>query len=223
MSFGQKIIEIIEKRRDSRRKSEPGESGRFWRDGGNELLYDLPVQTGSLVIDAGGYEGEWTAGMVSRYGCKSKIYEPVPLYVEKLKSYFKSNELVEINMAALGGEDRKTIFNLDNNGTSEFIGANAGRNIEADVVDVARIFNNLSGTRVACFKSNIEGGEYELLERMLETNNISLCDSLLIQFHRQPVGYEERYRKIFASLQKTHLQSWCYEMVWEKWVIKGIK
>lgn len=220
MSLGQKIIAVIERRRDRQRKNLPGAVGQFWRDGGNHLLYDLPVTTASLIIDAGGYEGAWSAGMVSRYGCRSQIYEPVPAFFEHCQTYFKNNSLVQTHKAALGGQNRKTTFNLLDNGTSEYRGDNDVQHIEADVLDVTRIFAEV-GTRVACFKLNIEGGEYEVLERMLETNNVALCDSLLIQFHRQPEGYESRYQNIVAALHKTHNQSWCYEMVWEKWVHKG--
>lgn len=219
MSLGQKIIDTIERRRDRNRRNQPGAIGQFWRDGGNKLLYDMPVTTGDLVIDAGGYYGEWTTGMISRYGCRSQIFEPVPAFFKHCQTYFINNTLVQVNKAALGGSDRKTIFNLLDNGTSEYRDDNNALQIESDVIDIARIFAE-TGARVACFKLNIEGGEYEVLERMLEANNIALCDSLLIQFHRQPVGYEARYKNIVAELHKTHIQSWCYEMVWEKWVRK---
>lgn len=219
MSLGQKIIDVIVNRRDRQRKRQLGAFGQFYRDGGNTLLYDLPVTTGSLVIDGGGYEGEWSAGMISRYGCRSQVFEPVPAFFEYCQTYFKNNSLVQIHKAALGGQNRKTVFNLLDNGTSEYRGNNNVQHIEVDVIDVARIFAGVN-TRVACFKLNIEGGEYEVLERLLETNNVVLCDSLLIQFHKQPVGYEERYKNIVNSLHKTHTQSWCYEMVWEKWVRK---
>ena len=219
MTLGQKIIDAIESRRDRQRKSQPGSEGQFWRDGGNNLLYDLPVTTGSLVIDAGGYQGEWTAGMVARYGCNSKIFEPVPAFFEYCKNYFNNNSLVQVHEVALGANNRKSIFNLMANGTSEHRASNSALHFEANVVDVSQIFRNPSD-RVACFKLNIEGGEYEVLERLTETNLIDKCDSFLIQFHRQPKGYEGRYKNIVSSLQKTHSLEWCYEMVWEKWVKK---
>jgi FkbM family methyltransferase len=172
------------------------------------------------VIDAGGYEGEWPAGMISRYGCKSKVYEPVPTFFEHCKRYFKNNAFVEVHMAALGGSNRKATFQLFDNGTSEFRGGGEVNHIEADVIDVADVFVEAESTGIACLKLNIEGGEYEVLERMAETDSFSLCDSLLIQFHRQPEGYKERYKNIIAALRKTHNQRWCYEMVWEKWVRK---
>lgn len=221
MGIGQKIVDAVEKYRDKKRRSQSGPIGQFWRDGGNILLYDLPVTTGSLVIDAGGYEGEWSAGMISRYGCTSQIFEPVPAFFEHCQKYFKHNSLVKVHQAALGGSDRKTTFSFSDNGTSEYLDGDESKAVEADVIDIVKIFTE-TGVRVACFKLNIEGGEYEVLERMIETHKVVSCDSLLIQFHRQPEGYNERYKKIVEELQKTHVRSWCYEMVWEKWVHKSI-
>lgn len=184
-------------------------------------MYDLPVAPGGIVIDAGGYQGEWSIGMVSRYGCRSWIFEPVPMFFQYCQEYFEKNTLVEVRKAALGGEDRKAVFGFFDNGTSEHVVGDS-QCFEADVIDVARVFGEI-GTSIACLKLNIEGGEYEVLERLLETNHIVLCDSLLIQFHRQPAGYRESYENIVAALQKTHVQVWCYEMVWEKWVRKDIQ
>jgi FkbM family methyltransferase len=219
MSLGQEIIDAIERRRDVQRRNQPGAVGQFWREGGKGLLYDLPVATGGLIIDAGGYKGEWSAGMISRYGCRSQVFEPMPEFYEHCRAYFKNNTMVHVHKAALGGSDRKTTFNFLDNGTSEYRSDNAAKRFESEVVDISRIFAEL-GTRIGCLKLNVEGGEYEVLEKMLETNNVSLCDSLLIQFHRQPKGYESRYKNIVSALKNTHTQIWCYEMVWEKWVHK---
>lgn len=221
MSISQKIIDVIERRRDKQKKIGPGPAAQFWRDGGNKLLYDLPVTTGSLIIDAGGYHGDWSAQMISRYGCKSEIFEPVPKFFNYLNNIFEKNTMVKVHKAALGGRNRKTEFSLLDNGTSEHCGTIGTLNFQAEVIDVARIFSE-EGARVACFKLNIEGGEYEVLERMIEIDTLAACDSLLIQFHRQPDGYESRYNRIISALNKTHVQIWCYEMVWEKWVLKGI-
>jgi len=220
LSLSQKIINFIEMKRDKKKKNQPGEVGRFWRDGGYELIYDLPVTNDGLIVDAGGYKGEWSAGMISRYGCRIQIFEPVPEFFEYCQAYFRSNKLVQVNKSALGGSDRKTRLNLLDNSTSEYKGNDNDQKIDSDVIDVAKVFGE-NDLRVACFKLNIEGAEYEVLERMIETNKIILCDSLLIQFHRQPNDYEPRYRNIVSELRKTHTRSWCYEMVWEKWVRKS--
>lgn len=222
MSIGNIIINLIEGHRDRRLKNRQNSFGQFWRDGGNELLYKLPVTTGGLIIDAGGYHGEWTAEMISRYGCRSQVFEPVPEYFEHCREYFKNNSLVELKKAALGGADRATTFNIYDDGTSEHRMGNSARFIEADVIDIAKVLSE-NNTRIACLKLNIEGGEYEVLERMLETNTIMQCDSLLVQFHRQPDDYVARYENIIESLNKTHTREWCYYMVWEKWDRKSEK
>lgn len=218
MSLGERIVGAIEKRRDRRRKNMPGPHGDFYRHGGNELLYDLPVSTGSLIIDAGGYKGEWTAEMIARYGCRSEIFEPVPSYAEHCKRLFSRNALVHVHAAALGGASRKTKFSFAANGTSEFIATDSTDIVEAPVVDVSQFLDQLDNELVTCLKLNIEGGEYEVLERLIDTKQIIRCESLLIQFHPQPEGWERRSKEIVAHLRATHDRVWCYPMVWEKWL-----
>jgi len=218
MGLGERIVKAIEKRRDRKRKSSPGPYGDFYREGGSELLYDVPVTTGSLVIDAGGYEGEWTATMIARYGCRSEIFEPFPSYSDHCKRLFSRNTLIRVHTSALGGSSRITKFSFAANGTSEFITTEGADIVEAQVVDVSQVFDQLGDEPVACLKLNIEGGEYEVLERLLATNQITRCKSLLIQFHPQPEGWERRLKDIEARLQATHAREWCYPMVWEKWV-----
>lgn len=220
MSLGERIVNVIEARRDRKRKNTLGPHGDFYRNGGNELLYDVPINTGSMVIDAGGYEGEWTATMIARYGCRSEIFEPVPSYADHCKRLFGKNTLVRVHAAALGGASRVTTFSFAANSTSEFRATEGMHVIEAPVIDVSLVFDQLGDEPVACLKLNIEGGEYEVLERLLDTNQISRCKSLLIQFHPQPSGWQQRRTDIEARLQGTHTREWCYPMVWEKWVMR---
>jgi len=217
MGVSEKIKVFIQNQQDKKRKSQSGPEGNFWKNGGNALLFDLPVETGSTVIDAGGFEGEWTSNMLSQYGCKSIIFEPVPDFANHCSNYFKNNKLVTVNTAALGGNNRSTTFSLSNNGTSEYL--NSNNIINAKVRDIADVFKDLNFQKISCLKLNIEGGEYEVLERLIETKLIALCESLLIQFHRQPEGYKERYTNITNTLKSTHTQSWSYYMVWEKWIL----
>lgn len=67
---------------------------------------------------------------------------------------------------------------------------------------------------------NIEGGEYEVLESLIESSAVSQFRSILIQFHPQPTGWEARREKIVEQLRSTHDRIWCYPMVWEKWLLR---
>lgn len=218
MGLGESIVNAIEARRERVRKRLPGAHGEFFRSGGNALLYEVPVTTGSIVIDAGGYMGEWTSKMIARYGCRSEIYEPFPLCAEKLKYLFRSNSMVNVHAAALGGSARTTRFTFFADGTSEFGSSASGQVVEAPVEDIASAIHALGQGYVACLKLNIEGGEYEVLERLINNNQIDRVGCILIQFHPQPEGWESRLQNIVEKLKVTHVREWCYPMVWEKWV-----
>ena len=77
--LGGRIIAAIQDRAERKRIAAPGPIGDFYRAGGNNRLHDdLPLGQDNLDIDAGGYQGEWTAEMVTRYGCHSELFEPPP-------------------------------------------------------------------------------------------------------------------------------------------------
>lgn len=219
MSLGQRVIDYIETRRQRNLYGQPGPIGEFYRAGGNQLLYDLPVETGGLIIDAGGYEGDWSAGMIARYGCKAEIYEAVPAFANNCANRFRHNRLVSVHPLALGNGDKTVNFNLHDSGTSSH--REGGETVSVQMIDVARIFECLLTQRVQCLKLNIEGGEYDVLERLIQCDYLDRCESLLIQFHRQPEGYQGRYDVITKKLSHAHRRAWGYDMVWELWLLRA--
>lgn len=219
MSYGQKIIDAIEQRRLKRRLLLDGALGDFYRKGGNNLLYDLPVTTSSLIIDGGGYQGEWTARMLAKYGCRSEIFEPIPQFAKQLREDFRQNRLVAVYEYALGKHNQTATFDFNQDGSSEFISGENTR-IQVNVIDFAEHLKTITDSTIACLKLNIEGGEYDVLEGLIESNQLNRFKSLLIQFHRQPSDYQDRYSRIESELTKTHRRDWCFSMVWEKWTFK---
>lgn len=218
MSLGETVLSFIKNRRQRKLQALVGPLGDFYRAGGNTLLYDFPFWTGGLVIDGGGYEGEWTAGMIKLYGCNSEIYEAIQAYARQCADYFSHNQLVRVHAQALGNTTRQTSFTLHDNGTSEY--RRGGESIDVQVLDIASVFADLPQTQISCMKLNIEGGEYDVLERMIQLDLLKRCDSLLIQFHRQPEDYKARFQNISEKLRQSHECIWRYEYVWEKWQLK---
>lgn len=217
MGLGERIVEAIRTRQHQRSLAAPGAIGQFHRDGGNELLFDVPVRPGEIVVDAGGYRGEWSMRMLARYGCRLVILEPIPAFVERLRNLFAANPSVTVRPAALGGRDGRIGFQVSADRSSAFISSGGSEAHESDLLDVASLLRELGDEDVACLKLNIEGGEYDVLERLLETGLVRRCRSLLVQFHRQPEGWEARLAAIERRLAETHLRVWHYPMVWEKW------
>ena len=229
--LGGRIITAIQGRAERKRQAAPGPIGDFYRAGGNCLLYEeLPLDEEDLVIDAGGYEGEWTAGILTRYGCHSEVFEPVPSFAEHCRIQYRHNARVRVHQAALGGSNRTTQFTLAENGTSEFRRPADATQFEARVQAISDVLSTLDAAQriqpgavaVGVLKLNIEGGEYEVLESLLETGSITRMRCLLIQFHRQPADYEQRYAAIVEGLQATHKRVWGFPMVWEKWVLHSV-
>jgi hypothetical protein len=69
-------------------------------------------------------------------------------------------------------------------------------------------------------KINIEGAEFPLLERMIETELLKQVDCFMIQFHEWHPGAYHRRREIRKALRKSHKLDWDYHFVWEKWSVK---
>ena len=67
---------------------------------------------------------------------------------------------------------------------------------------------------------NIEGGEYDLIEHIIQQNLISNIRNLQIQFHRIDSDSPARYKNIVEQLSLTHTQIWNYQFVWESWSLK---
>lgn len=227
--LGNRIVSAIQHRQHRKRMSGSAPLSQFYRNGGNDLLYsDLPLTEDDLVIDVGGYHGEWTAGILTRYGCRSELFEPTPAFVEVCQRLYSRNSRVRLHQAALGATSRMTTFSLADTGTSEF---RAGADqFEAKVIGVSDFLESLAQSdrisdasgAIGCMKLNIEGGEYEVLEKLLSTGEITRFRNLLIQFHRQPSDYELRYQKIIATVHATHERVWCYPMVWERWGLRNL-
>ena len=66
-------------------------------------------------------------------------------------------------------------------------------------------------------KLNIEGGEYALLRRLIDTRRIEKFQYLQIQFHLNVPDAKKQYRKLAERLQQTHRLQWRYPFVWESW------
>jgi FkbM family methyltransferase len=229
--LGTRIVMAIEARQQRLRLCDPTALGEFYRSGGNALLYDrLPVSDTDVVMDVGGYHGDWTAGMLARYGCHSELFEPTPAFVGICMSLFAANKRVRIQATALGASHRRLQFTEAASGTSAFQAGERSARFEAQMVDVSEVLRELrqhyklpdERGAIGCLKLNIEGGEYEVLEALINRGEIGSFRCLLIQFHRQPVGFLRRHQAIAQGLSLTHTCRWAFSMVWERWDLRNV-
>jgi len=171
-------------------------------------------------MDLGGFEGQWAADINSRYDCRVIVFEPVAAFAEKIRERFQTNPSIEVCQYGLGHGNRNEQIHLSADGSSIFV--NDGQTETITIRDAIEWFESRGNPNVALMKINIEGGEYELLERLDKGCLIPNIENLQIQFHPIAPDSRERMNAIQVFLSRTHELKWQYDFVWESWTLKRI-
>lgn len=179
------------------------------------LRYDM-LPENPLVLDFGGFAGEWTDQVLShRPGATSHIFEPHPKFAAALRSKFQGNDKVIVHDFALGAT-AGTLTLSDAGDASSALGGQDGA-FTAAIVPVAGFFETEKLDHVDLAKINIEGGEYDLLPALIDSGLIARIDRLRVQFHLFGPELVAKRDDIRAALEKTHDCVWSYPFVWEEW------
>lgn len=194
----------------------------FFADGGDKQLVTHDLDEGSLVLDVGGFVGDWTERIVERYGCQVMVFEPMPKYSLQIARRFEGRPNVVVRECGLS--DRSAVLRMQDNfmGSSQF---GAHPTVSVRMQDVAELFDELGDRQVDLIKINIEGGEYALLERMLEKDLVVRCRKIMVQFHDQyhPRRKAAAWRaSLIARIEKTHAPVFQYPFVWEGWEARAV-
>lgn len=196
-----------------------GEFNRWLIDRGDQTLrlnYDLLEE--DIVIDAGGYLGEWSETISQKYRCTVHVIEPLSQLYRNLEQRFNGRSNFYLHNFAIGGSTRDLSITIEGDSSTMY-----GTSTNTETIlckDVKEFLQEESLDRIALFKINIEGGEYELLERMIELNLVNKVQNFQIQFHRFIPECKERREYIQKALSKTHTLTWNYDWIWENWQLK---
>lgn len=196
------------------------ENGLNWTkiNGDNTLRIEYDLKENSIVFDVGGFEGNWAAEILARYNSNVYIFEPYIPYYEKIENRFKKNTKVKSYQFGLGGQTRNLVFYLDNDASSTIIQPKVlGNEVNVELVNIVDFISKENITNVNLIKLNIEGGEYELMESLIENNLLPLFDNFQIQFHTIDHNSNERKEYIRTKLNITHQLTYQYEYYWENW------
>jgi FkbM family methyltransferase len=175
--------------------------------------YDLDV--GSIVWDVGGYEGDWASDVFSRYRCRIAIFEPIPEFATRIRARFAQNTEITVLGFGLGGRTRRETIAIEQDASSIF---KPGERLEEiEIVDVADQLRQSGAGGIDVMKINIEGGEYELLERLVESGTIAQVRHLQVQFHDFVPNAESRMNALHSALSRTHRATFSFPWVWEGW------
>lgn len=166
-----------------------------WQEQNMEpLRYAYDLYPDDIVLDIGSYRREWGKEIESRYGCSVNYFDAL---------------------------DNKAAWLFD--GTIKMGGDYLYTSIYAEkvdkeyrCVDIAHYLQE----EIALVKINIEGGEYELLNYIIDRGLMNNVVNLQVQFHliEGMIAESERmYNELAKRLKQTHEISWRYPFVWESW------
>jgi FkbM family methyltransferase len=189
---------------------------KYSSDGGDsKFRYNYHLNEYSTVFDIGGYKGQWASDIFSRYQSHIYIFEPVNSFYLSIKDRFKLNSKIKFFNFGLGAKTREEYINLSEDGSSIYV---KGENFEKiSIVNFVDFLTEHNINNIELIKMNIEGGEYELLEDILNSGKIKNIKNIQIQFHNLVPDAYERMLKIQTHLALTHRLTYQYIFVWENW------
>ena len=185
------------------------------------LLTTCDLEANSIVFDVGGYKGEWAKAIHTKYCPYIHIFEPIPDACQTLQKTFQNADKVFIHPYGLADKNMRTVFSASGMGSSIYSSVfgvfRKTKKISVELRDFEEVFRALEVNQVDLIKINIEGGEYSLLPRMLETGIIDKFKIIRVQFHEWIPGAPKMRRWITNKLSETHELEWDYPFVWESW------
>jgi FkbM family methyltransferase len=193
---------------------------KWFQDKGDRTLrLDYELHENSVVFDLGGYEGQWAADIYCKYSCHIFVFEPSLTFFNSIKSRFLKNDKVKIFQFGLAAKDSQEKLFLQQDGSSMFsrAGAGEGKFEIISLQDICKFASEYEIDAIHLMKVNIEGGEYDLLERIISSGLIHKIDNIQIQFHEFVDNAERRMKSIQDELSKTHEPTYQYNFVWENW------
>lgn len=186
-------------------------------NGDKTLRLDYDLDQDSIVFDLGGYEGQWSSDIFSRYCCFIRCFEPVEVFANNIENRFGKNHKINVHQFGLSDANKKTKISFDKDSSSIFRGE---AKEEIQLVKATDFMEENNIFKIDLMKINIEGGEYDLLKHLIETGFIKNIMNLQIQFHDFIPNARGRMENIQKKLKKTHKLSYQYEFVWESWKLK---
>lgn len=185
----------------------------FKIDGDGTLRQEYPLDRNSVVLDVGGYRGQWASDIFGRYLPTIHVFEPVPPYAEAIADRFRLNDQVTVHAVALTDRDGIARISIADDRSSSSV---AG---ETKIVTVraATYLQRIGVSRIDLLKVNIEGDEYDFLDHLFDVGVAQRISDIQIQFHDFVPNAIARAELIRSRLRETHDLSWQFPWVWESW------
>jgi FkbM family methyltransferase len=189
-----------------------------------DMLHTAPLGPDSIVLDVGAHVGDWSAKMVEKFNPRIFAFEPDPASLGTLTSRFRDSPKITVLDYGLHARDAVLDLALKGMGSTLYNDPlpdeEPTSKVPVRLRDAAQVFDELGLRYIDLLKINIEGGEFDVLDRLIETAWLSRVRCVMIQFHEWIDGAHFRRFRIRHALRRTHDEDWNYDFVWEKWTLR---
>lgn len=182
------------------------------------MRYEYPLSSSSVVVDAGGFKGQFSKEIRARYNCNIFLFEPVKEYFDTCLRVLGLDPKIHFHNLALEGPlDSEWIYI---HGDSTGFYGHGGVSEKVKVVPSSFLFNELGISFIDLLKLNIEGCEFNFLEDVIDRKYQALFGNIQVQFHPVVPDYEKRYQAIREQLLKTHVLTFDFPWCWQNFKLK---
>lgn len=182
------------------------------------MRYEYPFTTESVVIDAGAYEGNFSLEISRKYACRIIAFEPIALMAHVAAARLIAYPKVNVYTLGIGGRTRTESFH--HKGDMTGMNSEGCTSEEVKIRDVVEVLDEFGLTSVDLLKLNVEGMEYEVLERILDAGLAPRFKNLQVQPHAF-TGAEARWDAIKDRLSATHELEYDAPWCWTGWKLKS--
>ena len=183
-----------------------------------EILKRAPLDNTSIVFDVGAYTGEWAKSINEMYQSPSIFaFEPDEQSHKEALHLLGNNKNIRLFNYGLSGKNEEVQLYHNGIGSSVFRGWSRKKSSKIELRDVSEVIDELKIESIDLMKINIEGSEYTLLKRLVESGAAKKCKWIMIQYHEWIPGARRMREEINRELALTHEVEWSYKFVWEKW------
>lgn len=181
--------------------------------------YDYELGPEDIVFDLGGYHGDWAFDIHERYGSQIHVFEPLDTYCDLIQQRFTDNEKIHVHRFGLSADDGQLQLGVLEDESSQF--KQATETVTCQLKSAAQFIEANQIDRVALMKINIEGGEYDLLDSLIDSGLIERFGDIQVQFHWFVPDAHRRMQRIQSALERTHRTTYQFPFVWENWTSRA--
>ena len=176
-----------------------------------EKLLQLDLNRESLIVVIGSYKGLTVQILSEAYGSRMMCYDPQEQMCEQLRDLHLDN--VEVFAFGLGkAEGIFPMWEIGNDACSFYPGNSQRDPGEGQMKEVSSALDSLN---IDFMFLNCEGSEFNILERLYETDLIQNVKVMMVQFHTAvSKGNGNNYDKWLTRLKEDYAVVWTIGAPW---------